>query len=105
LKIRPSIHRLTTLASDDGYEDEDEDDYVSEEEGEPEEADVGVVAQVLEGVEVKPLAMNTDGAAEALSLGYSSKLVSNWYQHTCQYNCCQSRWSEFAVVDDDEADL
>jgi hypothetical protein len=63
------------------------------------------IVAVLEGVDVTPLALNTDGATEALKLGYSSKLISNWYQHTCAYDSCQSRWSEFAVVDDDEADL
>ena len=63
------------------------------------------MAQVLEGVDVRPVALNTDGAVEASNLGYPSKLISNWYQHTCRYDSCQARWSEFAVVDDDEADL
>ncbi|KAK6852737.1 hypothetical protein PG990_010388 [Apiospora arundinis] len=62
-------------------------------------------AQVLEGVEVMALAKNSSGASEASKLGYASKLVSNWYHHQCQYNSCQIRWSEFAVVDDEEADL
>jgi hypothetical protein len=63
------------------------------------------IMTVLAGADVTPLALNTDGAAEALKLGYPSKLISNWYHHTCSYDSCQSRWSEFAVVDDEEADL
>lgn len=62
-------------------------------------------AQVLDGVDVSPLLNSSTGADEAARLGYSTKLVSNWYHHRCQYNSCQQRWSEFAVVDDDEVDL
>lgn len=62
-------------------------------------------AQVLEGVEVMALAKNSSGASEASKLGYASKLVSNWYHHKCAYDSCQLRWSEFAVVDEEESDL
>ena len=62
-------------------------------------------AQVLEGVEVMALDKNSSGASEASKLGYSSKLISNWYHHRCLQQSCQVRWSEFAVVDDEEADL
>jgi hypothetical protein len=62
-------------------------------------------AKVLEGVDVTALGKNSSGADEAAKLGYSTKLVSNWYHHQCEYNSCQARWSEFAVVDDDEEDL
>lgn len=62
-------------------------------------------AQVLDGVDVTPLQKDSSGAAEASELGYNTKLISNWYKHACAYNSCQERWSEFAVVDDDEADL
>ncbi|KAK7957074.1 uncharacterized protein PG986_006296 [Apiospora aurea] len=51
------------------------------------------------------LTKNSSGASEASKLGYASKLVSNWYHHRCQYDSCQVRWSEFAVVDEEEADL
>ncbi|KAH8892780.1 P-loop containing nucleoside triphosphate hydrolase protein [Thozetella sp. PMI_491] len=60
---------------------------------------------VLKGVNVAPLAEGSDGAAVASTFAYSTKLVSNWYQHRCAQNSCQTRWSEFAVIDDDEADL
>ncbi|KAK6087597.1 ATPase [Seiridium cupressi] len=62
-------------------------------------------AQVLEGVDVAPLAKNSSGTDEAPKLGYPTKLISNWYHHECQHNSCQARWSEFAVVDEDELDL
>ncbi|KAL2071329.1 hypothetical protein VTL71DRAFT_12564 [Oculimacula yallundae] len=94
---------------EDYDEEEEESDVESDGEGEEKtrgaQPDAGDTTAVLAGVDVAPLALNTDGAAEALKLGYTSKLISNWYQHTCAYNSCQSRWSEFAVVDDDEADL
>ncbi|KAI0132615.1 hypothetical protein BJ170DRAFT_255061 [Xylariales sp. AK1849] len=70
-----------------------------------ESEDVKEHAQVLEGVDVAPLAQNSSGTDEASKLGYSTKLISNWYRHKCEYNSCQARWSEFAVVDDDEDDL
>ncbi|KAM0810538.1 putative AAA+ ATPase domain-containing protein [Seiridium cardinale] len=63
------------------------------------------LAQVLEGVDVAPLAKSSSGTDEAPKLGYSTKLISNWYHHKCQHNSCQARWSEFAVVDEDELDL
>jgi len=103
LKVHPITFRywISTVVNDDYEENFSE----TEEEEVEEAAQNGIVAQVLEGVDVLPLVLNSDGAAEASSLGYSSKLVSNWYKHTCAYDSCQARWSEFAVVDDDEADL
>ncbi|KAH8680953.1 hypothetical protein BX600DRAFT_445410 [Xylariales sp. PMI_506] len=62
-------------------------------------------AQALEGVDVKPLAKDSNGADEAATLGYETKLVSNWFHHKCQYNSCPPRWTEFASAEDDEADL
>jgi len=96
------------LIAIDDYEESSskKEDEVEEEEHEGEEvAQVSVAAQILEGVDVMPLDLDADGAAEASILGYSSKLVSNWYHHTCVYESCQARWSEFAVIDDEEADL
>lgn len=65
------------------------------------------LTEVLRGVmDVQPLAMNSSGASEAAKFGYtSSKLISNWYQHRCEYDSCPARWSEFDNVDNDEADL
>ncbi|KAK7433019.1 hypothetical protein QQZ08_000492 [Neonectria magnoliae] len=65
------------------------------------------LVEVLRGViDIKPLALNSTGSDEASQLGYSSsKLISNWYQHKCQYNSCPARWSEFDNVDDDELNL
>ncbi|KAH6871416.1 P-loop containing nucleoside triphosphate hydrolase protein [Thelonectria olida] len=65
------------------------------------------LTEVLRGVvDITPLAMNSTGASEASQLGYSSsKLISNWYQHKCQYNSCPLRWSEFDNVDDEDVDL
>lgn len=31
----------------------------------------------------------------------TSKLVSKWYRHVCEYGSCPSRWSEFKHVDND----
>lgn len=63
--------------------------------------------EVLRGVvDVTPLAKNSSGASEASQLGYSSsKLISNWYEHECESECCPVRWSEFDNVDADNADL
>ncbi|KAH9987836.1 hypothetical protein F4779DRAFT_611294 [Xylariaceae sp. FL0662B] len=61
--------------------------------------------QALEGVAIAPLAMDNSGAAKGSKLCASSKLISNWYQHTCPSRCCPPRWSEFDNVDDEEADL
>ncbi|KAF7555173.1 hypothetical protein G7Z17_g2404 [Cylindrodendrum hubeiense] len=71
------------------------------------ESSVDELTEVLRGVvNIKPLSMNSTGAAEASELGYSSsKLISNWYQHRCEYNSCPVRWSEFDNVDDDETKL
>ncbi|KAI0453612.1 P-loop containing nucleoside triphosphate hydrolase protein [Xylaria acuta] len=41
------------------------------------------------------------GEKEASSPEPTSKLVSNWYKHVCDYASCPSRWSEFKHVDDD----
>lgn len=65
----------------------------------------GKHTKVLEGVDVTPLGKDSSGVEEAAGLGYSTKLISNWYRHTCKHNSCQARWSEFAVIDDDEEDL
>lgn len=62
--------------------------------------------EVLEGVsEVTPLKKDSTGVAEAAKFGYQSKLISNWYEHKCQYQSCPDRWSEFDNVDDDGVDL
>lgn len=66
----------------------------------------GHAVEILEGVDVVPLnPKNATSVDEAANLGYSTKLISNWYHHKCAYKSCQPRWSEFAVVDDEEADL
>ncbi|KAI9172657.1 ATPase family AAA domain-containing protein [Paramyrothecium foliicola] len=57
--------------------------------------------KVLSGLaEVKPLKKNNGS-----QLGYTTKLVSKWYHHECEYNSCPERWAEFDNVDDEGADL
>jgi hypothetical protein len=31
--------------------------------------------------------------------------VRKLYRHDCRYECCEQRWSEFAVVDEEHVDL
>ncbi|KAK8079549.1 hypothetical protein PG997_007367 [Apiospora hydei] len=93
-------HTSDESDSDSGSDSDSEVDTKAKEEKTQKEH-----AQVLEGVEVMALTKNSSGASEASKLGYASKLVSNWYHHRCQYDSCQVRWSEFAVVDEEEADL
>lgn len=62
--------------------------------------------QVLAGaIDVRPLKKNSNGEAQAAELGYTSKLVSRWYHHTCNYDSCPKRWAEFDNVDDEGEDL
>ncbi|CAH0045109.1 unnamed protein product, partial [Clonostachys solani] len=62
--------------------------------------------KVLSGtVDVVPLEKNSNGESQAAELGYSSRLVSKWYRHKCEYNSCPARWAEFDNVDDEEANL
>ncbi|KAH9883598.1 P-loop containing nucleoside triphosphate hydrolase protein [Xylariomycetidae sp. FL2044] len=96
-------------------QDYDSEDYESESEqsgsenetkgNKPNDADDKKLREVLEGVDVIALALKSTGAAEASQFGYSSKLISNQYQHRCEFKSCPLRWSEFDNVDDDEADL
>ncbi|KAI8635237.1 P-loop containing nucleoside triphosphate hydrolase protein [Xylariaceae sp. FL1651] len=61
--------------------------------------------QALEGMDIAPIKLNSTGEAEASALGYSSKLVSNWYRHTCSYASCPERWCEFDNVSDEDTAL
>ncbi|KAJ1331784.1 hypothetical protein MN608_05247 [Microdochium nivale] len=62
--------------------------------------------EILEGVDgITPLALTSTGASEASRFGYSSKMVSKWYRHQCQYQSCPERWAEHDNVDAEEAHL
>ncbi|KXJ95673.1 hypothetical protein Micbo1qcDRAFT_187561 [Microdochium bolleyi] len=62
--------------------------------------------EILQGVVgITPLALTSTGASEASQFGYSSKLVSKWYRHRCEYNSCPERWAEHDNVDAEEEHL
>ncbi|KAH7035535.1 uncharacterized protein B0I36DRAFT_382223 [Microdochium trichocladiopsis] len=62
--------------------------------------------EILKGVVgITPLALTSTGATEASQFGYSSKLVSKWYRHRCEYNSCPERWAEHDNVDAEEEHL
>ncbi|KAH8597790.1 hypothetical protein B0O99DRAFT_592342 [Bisporella sp. PMI_857] len=102
-RTKQTARKSTEDEYDESVESSEAESETSESEEETNEDAAHV--QVLDGVDITPLALNSNGADQAAKFGYSSNLISNWYQHKCQYQSCQSRWSEFAVVDEDEADL
>ncbi|KAH7127593.1 P-loop containing nucleoside triphosphate hydrolase protein [Dactylonectria macrodidyma] len=92
----------SSISSESEAEDSETDDTSDSDNDKPAED----FTKVLNGAPgIKPLRKNSKGEVQAVQLGYSSKLVSKWYHHECEYNSCPERWAEFDNVDDEETDL
>ena len=89
----PAVYR----ADEDYSTDEEDAVEVSSQDETDDSATTDNFVKVLAGTcDIKPLEKNSND-----SLGYSTKLVSQWYQHECEYNSCPERWAEFENVDDE----